>query len=119
MEIRRDPITQSWVVQGQKDSAEDSQQACPFDHFAADSKPILLSPPEGVAQVRVVPHPDPLYRIEGQPGRLAEGMYDKMGPTGAHEGRSGNARSMTAASRSSVMKKSNASCRRGLRGLWT
>ena len=33
----------------------------------------------------MVPHPDPLYRVEGQPGRLAEGMYDKMGPTGAHE----------------------------------
>ena len=48
-------------------------------------KAILLSPAEGVAQVRVLPHPDPLYRIEGQLGRLAEGIYDKMGPTGAHE----------------------------------
>src|SRR3981081_923783 len=86
MEIRRDPITQSWVVQGQKEAAEDSHPACPFDHVAADTKAILLSPPEGAAQVRVLPHPDPLYRIEGQPRRLAEGMYAKMGPTGAHEG---------------------------------
>ena len=85
MEIRRDPITQSWVVQGQKGTAEESPLECPFDKPESEGKAILLSPPEGPAQVRVLPHPDPLYRIEGQPGRLAEGMYDKMGPTGAHE----------------------------------
>jgi UDPglucose--hexose-1-phosphate uridylyltransferase len=85
MEIRRDPITQSWVVQGQKESLEDLPQKCPFDRPESEGKAILLSPAEGVAQVRVLPHPDPLYRIEGQPGRLAEGIYDKMGPTGAHE----------------------------------
>jgi UDPglucose--hexose-1-phosphate uridylyltransferase len=85
MEIRRDPITQSWVVQGQKESLEDLPQKCPFDRPESEGKPILLSPAEGVAQVRVLPHPDPLYRIEGQPGRLADGIYDKMGPTGAHE----------------------------------
>ncbi len=85
MEIRRDPITQSWVVQGQKHTQDDLPQMCPFDHQSTEGKPILLSPPEGLAQVRVLPHPDPLYRIEGELGRLAEGMYDKMGPTGAHE----------------------------------
>jgi len=85
MEIRRDPITQSWVVQGQKESLEDLPQKCPFDRPELEGKAILLSPAEGVAQVRVLPHPDPLYRIEGQLGRLAEGIYDKMGPTGAHE----------------------------------
>jgi UDPglucose--hexose-1-phosphate uridylyltransferase len=85
MEIRRDPITQSWVVQGQKESLEDLPQKCPFDRPESEGKAILLSPAEGVAQVRVLPHPDPLYRIEGQLGRLAEGIYDKMGPTGAHE----------------------------------
>jgi UDPglucose--hexose-1-phosphate uridylyltransferase len=85
MEIRRDPITQSWVVQGQKESLEDLPQKCPFDRPESEGKAILLSPAEGVAQVRVLPHPDPLYRVEGQPGRLAEGIYDKMGPTGAHE----------------------------------
>ncbi|HEX4536654.1 MAG TPA: hypothetical protein VH140_06890 [Candidatus Acidoferrum sp.] len=85
MEIRRDPITQSWVVQGQKESLEDLPQKCPFDRPESEGKAILLSPAEGVAQVRVLPHPDPLYRIEGQLGRLADGIYDKMGPTGAHE----------------------------------
>jgi UDPglucose--hexose-1-phosphate uridylyltransferase len=85
MEIRRDPITQSWVVQGQKESLEDLPQKCPFDRPETEGKAILLSPAEGVAQVRVLPHPDPLYRIDGQLGRLADGIYDKMGPTGAHE----------------------------------
>ena len=85
MEIRRDPITQSWVVQGQKETPDGPPPKCPFDHPSSEGKPILASPPEGVAQVRVLPHPDPLYRIDGQAGRLAEGMYDKMGPTGAHE----------------------------------
>jgi len=85
MEIRRDPITQSWVVQGQKSLSDESAQHCPFDRPDSGPKPILVSPADGPAQVRVLPHPDPLYRIEGQPGRLAEGMYDKMGPTGAHE----------------------------------
>ncbi len=88
MEIRRDPITQSWVVQGQKETPDDSPRPCPFDKLDrpdATIKSILVAPAEGSAQVRVIPHPDPLYKIEGQAGRSAEGMYDKMGPTGAHE----------------------------------
>jgi UDPglucose--hexose-1-phosphate uridylyltransferase len=32
-----------------------------------------------------LPHPRPIYRIEGEPGRLPEGIYDKMGALGAHE----------------------------------
>ncbi len=35
--------------------------------------------------MRVYPHFRPLYRIEGDPGRTAEGIYDRMAPTGAHE----------------------------------
>jgi len=36
-------------------------------------------------EVRVVPHPHPLYRIEGDPERRGEGLYDKMRNLGAHE----------------------------------
>jgi UDPglucose--hexose-1-phosphate uridylyltransferase len=87
MEIRRDPITQSWVVLGQRETADESAAAlCPFDAGAVEKQPAILTwPPEGAWQVRVLPHPEPLYRIEGEPGRSAEGMYDKMGATGAHE----------------------------------
>jgi UDPglucose--hexose-1-phosphate uridylyltransferase len=86
MEIRRDPITQSWVVLGQPENLEDAAASCPFDAPGIDKKPAILSvPSEGAWQVRVIPHPDPLYRIEDEPSRLAEGMYDKMGALGAHE----------------------------------
>ena len=84
MELRRDPITQSWVVLGHRDVTEET--GCPFERPAIDKQQAILSvPSEGQWQVRVLPHPDPLYRIEGEPGRQAEGIYDKMGTTGAHE----------------------------------
>jgi len=86
MEIRRDPITQSWVVLGQREHLDDAPEPCPFDGGIVERQPAILTfPAEGPWQVRVLPHPDPLYRIEGEPGRLAEGMYDKMGALGAHE----------------------------------
>jgi UDPglucose--hexose-1-phosphate uridylyltransferase len=85
MELRRDPITQSWVVLGQRESLGEAQ-ACPLDPEIVDQQPAILSyPTEGTWQVRVIPHPDPLYRVEAEPARLADGMYDKMAATGAHE----------------------------------
>ena len=84
MEIRRDPITQSWVVLGHREASDETD--CPFEKPAIDKQQTILSwPAEGPWQVRVVPHPDPLYRIEGEAGRRADGIYDKMGPVGAHE----------------------------------
>ena len=86
MELRKDPITQSWVILGERELLPDGEAACPFDPDKIDKVPAILTwPAEGPWQVRVVPHPEPLYRVEGEPGRLAEGMYDKMGATGAHE----------------------------------
>jgi UDPglucose--hexose-1-phosphate uridylyltransferase len=86
MEIRRDPVSQSWVVCGQRERAEDGEAPCPFDPgVAEETKSILTWPAEGTWQVRVIPHPNPLYHVENDPGRAAEGIYDKMGPLGAHE----------------------------------
>jgi UDPglucose--hexose-1-phosphate uridylyltransferase len=86
MELRKDPITQSWVVLGHRDVPREPVEDCPLEPAALQNKPAILTwPAEGPWQVRVVPHPEPLYRIEGEVGRLAEGMYDKMGPVGAHE----------------------------------
>src|SRR5258706_3271864 len=86
MEIRRDPVTQSWVVSGQRERPEEGEIGCPFDPPAIDNAKTILSwPPEGPWQIRVLPHPEPLYRVENDPGRAAEGIYDKMGPLGAHE----------------------------------
>jgi UDPglucose--hexose-1-phosphate uridylyltransferase len=86
MEIRRDPITQSWVVVGPREEPDDSASVCPFDSPHGDKQADIFTwPAEGTPQVRVVPHPKPLYRIQGEPGRSADGLYDKMGATGAHE----------------------------------
>jgi len=86
MELRKDPVTQSWIILGQREASADSAADCPFDPpGAAKLKPILAWPPDGPWQVCVVPHPEPLYRVELDPDRVAEGMYDKMRPLGAHE----------------------------------
>lgn len=86
MELRKDPITQSWVVVGHRDEAPSAPEGCPFCPGRENAVPALLTlPPQGPWRIRVVPHLDPLYRIEGEPGREAEGIYDRMRPIGAHE----------------------------------
>ncbi len=86
MELRKDPITQTWVVLGHRDEAPEAVATCPLCPPASNGLPTLLAiPNEGPWQVRVVPHPDPLYRIENEMGRQAEGIYDKMQTVGAHE----------------------------------
>src|SRR6476661_1000970 len=86
MELRKDPITQRWIILGHREVGSESLSECPFEPEKIEKiKPIMSLPPGGPWQVRVIPHPDPLYRVEVDPGLLAEGMYDKMGPLGAHE----------------------------------
>jgi UDPglucose--hexose-1-phosphate uridylyltransferase len=84
MELRKDPITRSWVVVGKPDKPAVSSDGCPLCP-GAPGQTLLDLPPDGPWQVRVVPHPDPLYRIEGDPERTAQGMYDRMALVGAHE----------------------------------
>ena len=86
MELRKDPITRSWVVIGQRHDTCVTSGGCPFCPTQVDSKsPLLRLPPHGQAQVVVLPHPDPLYRVEGNPDRRADGIYDTMQPVGADE----------------------------------
>lgn len=86
MELRRDPVTQSWVVVGEREPFGERPTECPLEPEKIEKQPAILSwPAEGKWQVRVSAHPEPLYRIEGEPGRAAEGIYDKMGALGAHE----------------------------------
>src|SRR6266566_1475913 len=62
------------------------EDACPLEPAKIEKlRSILTWPAEGAWQVRVLPHPEPLYHVEAEPARLAEGMYDKMGALGAHE----------------------------------
>jgi len=89
MELRKDPITRSWVIIG--DDIVESQpplQACPFCGSAADSMQVIATLP-GVTgapwSARSVVHPQALYHVEGDAGRRGDGLYDRMRAVGAHE----------------------------------
>jgi UDPglucose--hexose-1-phosphate uridylyltransferase len=88
MELRRDPITQSWTMQADGEETWPANLACPLcpgnEKLCA---PSVYEHPYGHSewQVRVIPHLRPLYRIEGEAQRRAEGLYDKMRNLGAHE----------------------------------
>lgn len=86
MELRKDPITRSWVVVGQREREQDREGPCPLCPGTRIETHLLLElPQDGEWQVRGYPHFRPLYRIEGDPGRHAEGIFDRMEPIGAHE----------------------------------
>jgi UDPglucose--hexose-1-phosphate uridylyltransferase len=85
MELRKDPITRSWVVVGHRESVALPSGECPLCPSAAAPAPLLQIPAQGDWRVCVRPHPDALYHIEGDAGQEAEGIYDKMKSVGAHE----------------------------------
>jgi UDPglucose--hexose-1-phosphate uridylyltransferase len=86
MELRKDPITKSWVVIGHRENPPVPPDPCPLcPGNEGESKTIYTFPANGSWRVRVTPHLDPLYRIEGDPNRTAEGLYDRMQAIGAHE----------------------------------
>ncbi len=90
MELRKDPITRSWVVTGD-DVPETAPRSEPFCRFCPDStQPAqVIASTSGVQGVpwsaRSVVHPTALYRIEGDPARRGDGIYDRMRAVGAHE----------------------------------
>ncbi len=85
MELRKDPITRSWVVVGHPEPTVVAA-GCPLcPGHEAEQHTLLTRPNDGPWNVRVMPHLDPLYRIETEMGREAEGIYDRMGLVGAHE----------------------------------
>jgi UDPglucose--hexose-1-phosphate uridylyltransferase len=86
MELRKDPITRSWVVVGRTERVRPRPGDCPLcpDNRVA-VRTLLELPRQGPWQVRAFPHFRPLYHVEGDPNRTAEGIYDRMEPVGAHE----------------------------------
>ncbi len=86
MELRKDPITRSWVRVGHRDDVPIPAYGCPLcAERSAGVAAVLELPSADGAQVRVIPHFHPLYGIEGDAGRTADGIYDRMRPLGAHE----------------------------------
>jgi UDPglucose--hexose-1-phosphate uridylyltransferase len=85
MELRKDPITRSWVIVGDDAEHPSVPGYCPFCPGASTSPHIITSMNSGGGAVSAVVHPSPLYRIEGEPQRRSEGIYDAMNTVGAHE----------------------------------
>jgi UDPglucose--hexose-1-phosphate uridylyltransferase len=86
MELRKDPITKSWVIVGHPDHAGLPEEPCPLcPGSEAQSETLLYYPNKENWKLRVVPHMRPLYRADGEFARTAEGIYDRMGMLGAHE----------------------------------
>jgi UDPglucose--hexose-1-phosphate uridylyltransferase len=87
MELRKDPITRSWVITG--DDVPDTTPPTQVCRFCVDSAhpPQVIStrPGGGSWSARAVVHPTPLYHIEGEAARRADGLYDRMQSVGAHE----------------------------------
>ncbi len=90
MELRKDPITRSWVVTGD-DAPEWNPSREPFCRFCGDApmEPAVLSSMPAVDggpwSSRAVAHPAPVYHAEGEPDRRGDGIYDRMRSIGAHE----------------------------------
>lgn len=90
MELRKDPITRSWVITGDEGS-DPISRADAVCRFCPDS-PVpaqLIASMPGLQSMswsaRAVVHPTPLYRVEGDPARRGDGLYDCMRSVGAHE----------------------------------
>src|SRR5262245_35259749 len=91
MELRKDPITRSWVIVGD----EFSQLLPPPQAAECRFCPEAKNPPQTISTIqaldghpwaaRAVVHPSPIYRIEGEPARRGDGIYDRMRSVGAHE----------------------------------
>jgi UDPglucose--hexose-1-phosphate uridylyltransferase len=89
MELRKDPITRSWVITGD-DVPEQTPHAgmCAFCGDSGQPVQVITTLPglDGSPwSARAVVHPNPLYHIEGEPSRRGDGLYDRMGSVGAHE----------------------------------
>jgi UDPglucose--hexose-1-phosphate uridylyltransferase len=94
MELRKDPLTRSWVLTGD-DSPESTPRPatasecrlCPgaSERLQQVSSRAALVGGGGPWSARALVHPGAVYRIEGVPERRGEGLYDRMPTVGAHE----------------------------------
>jgi UDPglucose--hexose-1-phosphate uridylyltransferase len=88
MELRKDPITRSWVIVGDDAEKPGQHGYCPFCPGSPGAPQViasLISSEPGAGAAVAMVHPAPLYRIEGEPQRRSEGIYDAMNTVGAHE----------------------------------
>jgi UDPglucose--hexose-1-phosphate uridylyltransferase len=91
-QLRRDPLHNEWVLMDfdaplrrfSEDELSPSKEDCPFCHGnEAALGPVLYFDKE--YGVKVVPNGRPLFRVENELIRHANGPYDFLSPVGAHE----------------------------------
>jgi UDPglucose--hexose-1-phosphate uridylyltransferase len=92
MELRKDPLTRSWVLTGDDipETAPRPATECRICSGAKDrlqqiSSRAALAGQPGSWSARAVVHPNAIYHIEGEAERRGQGLYDRMPPVGAHE----------------------------------
>jgi UDPglucose--hexose-1-phosphate uridylyltransferase len=90
MEMRKDPLTRSWVLTGDdipetvpRPAAE--CRLCPGSRDRLQQVSSRVAVRGGPWSARAVVHPHAIYHIEGSPERRGEGLYDRMPTVGAHE----------------------------------
>ena len=87
-ELRRDPVTGNWCVVGYTIIKHSSLGTCPFCPGNENLTPPTIKEiknEDGSWAVRCFPASNPIFIIEAQENKRAEGMYDKMDNVGAHE----------------------------------
>ena len=90
MELRKDPLTRSWVLTGDDhpETAPPPVAQCRFCPGSPDKLQQISSRPgmQGAPwSARAVVNPVAIYHIEGSPDRRGAGLYDRMPTIGAHE----------------------------------
>ena len=91
IEMRQDPTARVWILNGRVGAAptrSDPVTACPFcpGREAETPPPVsLIAGPGGEWKVRSIPDRAPVFQVEGDLDRQAEGLYDRMRNVGAHE----------------------------------
>ena len=94
MELRKDPLTRSWVING--DDLPETMLRTPGQcSLCSTSTPNSKDKVQQISSrpglrggpwsARAVVHPGAVYHIEGIPERRGEGLYDRMPTVGAHE----------------------------------
>jgi UDPglucose--hexose-1-phosphate uridylyltransferase len=89
MQLRKDPITRSWVITGDDPAVAAKEEGdCRYCSGSKTSTQVVASQPGvdgGPWSSRAVVHPHPIFHVEGDAQRSGEGLYDKMQSVGAHE----------------------------------
>ncbi|HKV81258.1 MAG TPA: DUF4931 domain-containing protein [Candidatus Sulfotelmatobacter sp.] len=90
MELRKDPLTRSWVLTGDDLPGSPPQPSpecglCPGARARVQQVSVRAPIDGGPWSARAVVHPNVIYHVEGSAERRGEGLYDRMPIVGAHE----------------------------------